>query len=326
MLLKFVKYLFRFGPIKTIKKIKDVLLGSYKKDTQKEKLPEFIDDPDVIELFRMKSTLAYLKNNYLPKISSIPTSNIYNPIRTLEKPVIWICWQLGYDNAPDIVKACIKSVKEHSNGYDVILITEENMDNYIYIPEYAKKKVHDGTFSRTHFSELIRILLIINYGGVWLDATVFLTNDIPEFILNSELFMFKTSILEYEFLPASSWFIAAKKNNPILIKLIKLLFLYWENENTLLHYYIFHISLLLLLKYDDESKELWKKILYKNNSDPHVLQFRLFDDYSDAMKKHIWQISFAHKLSHYFHYFENYEMLLKKEGTFYQYILNTLKE
>jgi mannosyltransferase OCH1-like enzyme len=303
-------------------KIINRFTGYLKKQLKKKKLYRHIDD-NVIDLLQMKYVLFYLKNKYfLTDIYNI-TPPILNQ-QIIENKVIWICWLQGYDNANNIVKACIKSVREHSNGYDVILITEKNINSYVRFPDYIIKKYKKGLITRTHFSDLLRVLLLVNYGGVWLDATVFLTDNIPEKILKSELFMFKTSILGYDFLPASSWFIAAKKNNPILKKLLNVLLSFWEKEEEMPHYYLFHIALLLLIKYDKESIELWEKILYKNNSEPHVLQSRLFYEFSDSLKDHIWQISFAHKLSHYFS--SNREALLKKEGTFYQYILSTLNE
>ena len=304
-------------------KIKNRFYNFYKNRRRRKKLYRYIDE-DVINLLRMKYVLIYLKNNYF-STDIINTPPIHNQ-QVIENKVIWICWMQGEDNANDIVKACIKSVREHSAGYDVILITEENIDSYVLFPDYIIKKYKKGQITRTHFSDLLRVFLLVNYGGVWLDATVFLTDNIPENILNSDLFMFKTSILGFDFLPASSWFIAAKKNNPILRKLLNVLFSFWEKEEEMQHYYLFHIALLLLVKYDKESAELWEKLLYKNNSEPHVLQFKLFDLFSDSLKDHIWKISFAHKLSHYFTYLDNYEALLKKEGTFYKYILGTLKE
>ncbi len=39
---------------------------------------------------------------------------------------IWICWWQGIENAPEIVKACVESIKRFSGEYEVICITEEN--------------------------------------------------------------------------------------------------------------------------------------------------------------------------------------------------------
>jgi len=292
--------------------------------TKQNKLLEYIDEP-IIDLINMKRVFNYLKDNYFEEDNN---PNLYiKPVKNIQNKVIWICWMQGYDNSPDIVKACFKSAKEHSSGFDVILITEENMNDYVHIPEHIIKKYNDGQITKTHFSDILRVLLLINYGGIWLDSTVFLSGNIPKFIIDSDLFMFKTSNVDRNaFLPASSWFIAAKKENPILIKVYNILLNYWKNEKDMMHYYLLHITLALVINYDHDANKLWNKLFYKNNSDPHVLQFKLFDEYTDSMREYIWQISFAHKLSHYFNYLENYAYLQKKEGTFYQYILKTLKE
>jgi len=297
-------------------------VNNIKSEQNSRELLKYVDEP-IMDLINIKRAFCYLKDNYK---ESINNPNPYNkPVKTIQNSTIWICWLQGYDNSPDIVKACFKSVKEHSAGYDVILITEENMGDYVHFPEHIMKKYRDGIFTKTHFSNMLRIALLINYGGIWLDATVFLSDNIPKFVLDSDLFMFKASNVDKNaFLPASSWFIAAKKGNPILTKVYNVLVKFWENETNIMHYHLFHISLALVVYYDQEAKELWNKMLYKNNSDPHVLQFKLFDEYTDSMRDYIWNISFAHKLSHYFNYLENYEYLQKKEGTFFQYILKTL--
>jgi len=293
----------------------------------KKKLLKYIDEP-VLDLLNMKKLFNYIKGKYFFYDDDIMN---YTPIKNIMNPVIWICWFQGYDNLPEIVKACFNSAKKYCVGggdiYDVILITEENILNYVHIPEYIMNKYHEGIITKTHFSDILRLLLLINYGGIWLDATVFLSGNIPKFIIDSDLFMFKTSNVDRNaFLPASSWFIAAKKGNPILIRVYNILLNFWKKEKDMKHYYLFHITLALVINNDQEANKLWNKLFYKNNSDPHVLQFKLFDEYTDSLRDYIWKISFAHKLSHYFNYLENYEYLQKKEGTFYQYILSTLKE
>jgi mannosyltransferase OCH1-like enzyme len=327
MIRKIIYNLIHFGFKQTIVKSKNRLLsilGIQQVKKNRKEFLKYIDEP-IIDLLNMKRVFYYLKDNYFEKANN---SNLYNkPLKLVQNQIIWICWLQGYENSPDIVKACFKSVKEHSSGYDVILITEENMSEYVHMPDYIMKKCNDGLITKTHFSDILRALLLITYGGIWLDATVFISGNIPEYIKNADLFMFKTSNLDKNaFLPASSWFIAAKKGNPILIKLYNILLKYWEKEKNMMHYYLFHISLALVVNYDQKANELWDKVLYKNNSDSHVLQFKLFDEYTNSMRDYIWQISFAHKLSHYFNYLEDYEYLQKKEGTFFQYIIRTLEE
>lgn len=52
---------------------------------------------------------------------------------------IWTLWWQGVDKMPPIVKATYESIKNASDK-EVVLITKDNVYEYIEIPEYIKKK------------------------------------------------------------------------------------------------------------------------------------------------------------------------------------------
>jgi hypothetical protein len=267
---------------------------------------------------RDRDTLHYLKR-YLHKTVNI--SNFYNPIQDL-KPCIWTCWLQGYNNAPPIVKACIDSMRKYAGGYEVIVLTEETISDYVSMPDNILNKYRAGVMSKAQFSDLLRTLLLINYGGVWLDSTVLLTQPIPQTFLSQSIFMFQSSILHNDIQPCSSWFIIAQKNNLILQKVFEILNSYWLNNKKLINYFIFHVTVQLIITYDDEAKCLWHKMLYKNNSDPHFLQKILFDDFDPNIKDHVWNFLFAHKLTYKF----NDSKLTERPGTYYRYIVETAEK
>jgi len=265
---------------------------------------------------RDRDTLKYLKR-YLNKNSAYSLNE--RPIKKIN-PCIWTCWLQGYDNAPPIVKACINSMQKYSNGYDVIIITEENLSDYVSMPDFITKKYKADIISATQFSDLLRTLLLINYGGIWLDATVLLTKKIPQILLDSDFFVFQSSILHNEYQPCSSWFIIAKKNNPVLLKIFEIHASYWKDNSILINYFLFHVTVQLVITYDNEAKQLWQKIFYKNDSEPHYLQKKLFDKFEPIMKDYIWDMSFAHKLTYKF----NNASLPELPETYYKHIIGTV--
>lgn len=93
---------------------------------------------------------------------------------------IWICWWQGVDQAPEIVRQCIESVRRHAGGHTVTVITEENYGEYIQIPKWIEEKYRAGTISRTHFSDVLRLCLLAEHGGMWLDATIFCVHPVLE--------------------------------------------------------------------------------------------------------------------------------------------------
>jgi hypothetical protein len=290
-------YLKKYGPIYTIKEIYYRFLHNILGDILFERR-----DKDTIRLLK-----RYLKAD---------TKGL--PLQPIKKPCIWTCWFQGIDNAPPIVKACIESMHRHSGNYEIVVITEKNMKDYANFPDYITQKFYSGIIPVAHFSDLLRTLLLVNHGGIWIDATVFLTQNIPPFLINSDFFVFQRSLLNPGLQPCSSWLIISKKDNLLLKKVITVLFNYWKINNYLIHYFIYHLTFFLLIHEDTEIKRFWENIFYKNNSDPHFLQSRLFDEYEPMMKNYIWDLSFAHKLTYKF---PNAD-LVKRENTYYKYIIN----
>ena len=89
---------------------------------------------------------------------------------------IWIFWWQGYDTAPLLVKKCIDSIIKNAGNHPVILITKENWKNYADIPDYIIEKVEKGIITLTHFSDILRMSLVSEHGGLWLDATIFVSS------------------------------------------------------------------------------------------------------------------------------------------------------
>jgi hypothetical protein len=100
---------------------------------------------------------------------------------SLHHNCIWMCWWQGIDQAPEIIRSCVKSVQKHADGHRLILITEDNYRDYVDIPEWLIKKKEEGIISRTHFSDVLRVSLLARHGGLWLDSTFFCVDTISDY-------------------------------------------------------------------------------------------------------------------------------------------------
>ncbi len=94
---------------------------------------------------------------------------------------IWICWFQGLESAPEIVKACVNSIKKKAGGHNVVILTEDNYKDYVEIPEIIEERRKQGVISRTHFSDILRVSLLAKHGGMWLDSTFFASGDISQY-------------------------------------------------------------------------------------------------------------------------------------------------
>lgn len=102
--------------------------------------------------------------------------------------IIWQYWAQGYDSVPDVVRRCLDSVEKYADGYTLVRLSDENLSNYLDLPQFVQEK--RSVYSRAFFSDLLRLMLLKTYGGVWLDATVFLSAPLPEKYMAHPFFIY----------------------------------------------------------------------------------------------------------------------------------------
>ena len=157
---RFFSYLFNFGPRLTFYYIVYPRFGGRK------------------AIFRRHEEIKrYIKLNFDSVLNKYKDA-VYPESQSFDNRMIWVCWLQGEANMPDIVRTCYNSVKANADGREVVLITSDNVEKYISIPKFIKDKVNNGKMSRTHLADYIRISLLNNYGGLWIDATVLVTDKI----------------------------------------------------------------------------------------------------------------------------------------------------
>lgn len=178
--------------------------------------------------------------------------------------VIWVCWLQGVENAPKLVQDCIESVKQHANGYKVNVITNENINQFVEIPQYIYEKKALGYISNTHFSDILRVFLLAKHGGVWVDATVFLTAPLPKQITSNSFFCLHT---QNSLINNVNWIIASCENNTLTSAIKELLLEYWKNEKTAIHYFIFQILFDLMVENNKHLQMLWQNVPVLCDSD-----------------------------------------------------------
>ena len=213
---------------------------------------------------------------------------------------VWICWLQGLEQAPEIVKKCFYSVQRNLCDHEIILITSDNMNEYVQFPDYIIDKWRQGIITNTHITDLLRLELLTQYGGMWLDATVFCSSkssDIPDFFFNSDLFFYQSLKpgRDGKSIYFSSWLMSAKSNTRILLATKELCYEYWKKNNKMIDYFLLHHFLSIVLdKYDDE----WKRIVPISNSIPHILWLRFFEEFDSRIWESLKNQTPFHKLSY----------------------------
>ena len=96
---------------------------------------------------------------------------------TANKVCIWVFWGQGEVHMPPLVKACYRQLTHYNRN--VTLVTLENIKDFIELPGIIYEKANTGKISWAHFSDIVRNTLLAKYGGLWLDATVWVSGEIP---------------------------------------------------------------------------------------------------------------------------------------------------
>ncbi len=250
-------------------------------------------------------------------LSPLPSTSVPSPIE--ENAPVWICWLQGMENAPRVVQVCYSSVQKFCTDRPIHLITNDNMSDYITLPDYVVQKYRAGIIPPTQFSDILRLALLVKYGGIWLDSTVLLTAPLPSYITHSSFFFYQHKPWVDVPLPivGSSWLLSGCKGHPVWQRLLDLLYAYWEQSNTLIDYFIFHLFLYLLVTHNSQARSLFNVTEVHANLEPHTMQLRNFGDpYSDELWNALLRTCSVHKLTYKF------QPATGSQNTIYDHVLS----
>ncbi|MDD6619623.1 MAG: capsular polysaccharide synthesis protein [Eubacteriales bacterium] len=231
-----------------------------------------------------------LYKKYSKKIGKVQ----FNKYSENQEECVYICWLQGIENAPELVQSCYQSMKHHITDKKIVVITAENYSQYVTLPDFIIEKWKKGIISNTHFSDILRLELLIEHGGIWLDSTVYLTDSLPSYITDSELFVYRAGWFDYELVNMGSWLIRSTPNNIILNETQNLLFKYWESHNYICQYFLLHLFFKMVCEeYTDE----WSNVPYFNQIDQHLLAQEINKKFDEKRFNQIKSITSVHKLT-----------------------------
>lgn len=251
-----------------------------------------VKDYEIKKVLWQKSALKHIKKYILYKDKN-PEGLVF-PCQVVPNNPIWVYWNSGLDNAPDIIKTCYKTIKKYSGG-TVILLTEKNISDYVIFPEYIMDKVRNGNIPIAGYTDLMRFALLEHYGGTWLDSTVYLSKPIPTYIMDSEFFALRNTMMLIEnpvLYPA--WFLRAKAGNKTIREIRNVAFVYWEREQHVIEYLLPNLIITELIKGTDVEK----KMPYMSTDYSEYLLKCLGDDYHQDKIEWILGLTSIHKLSY----------------------------
>lgn len=103
--------------------------------------------------------------------------NNYPVSKVVDEYVIWVFWGQGETQMPPLIQACYRQLTHFNKN--VKLITSHNVKDYIHLSPVVFEKVKNGQMTWAHFSDIVRTTLLATYGGLWIDATVWVSGELP---------------------------------------------------------------------------------------------------------------------------------------------------
>lgn len=94
---------------------------------------------------------------------------------------IYFCWLQGEENLPPLIRCCYNSLKMNAGRTKILFIDENNYSDYVELPDYIIEKHKAGKIGPAHFADIIRVNLLEKYGGLWLDATILVTEPLEKY-------------------------------------------------------------------------------------------------------------------------------------------------
>lgn len=235
---------------------------------------------------------------------------------------IWVCWWQGEENMPDLVKACYNSLRENANGHTVNLVTKENYNQYVKIPDYILYKADKGQISITHLSDVLRFSLLYKYGGLWIDATMLVTSPLPSSI-NYPFYSIKhkkkgQNIAKYRW----TSFCLFTEQHSIFAKYMRdFLLEYWSTQDKFIVYLMIDYAFAIAYETIPVIKEMVDAVPYNNlRHDDLRYLMKKNAPYNLSLYKEITTDTFLHKLT-WKKKFLDYTS--KEEPTYYKYIKDT---
>ena len=258
----------------------------------------------LIELFifdkvkRSKIKARWAKRN-LEKYLDVHAEGQLPPNESHLPLALWSYWHQGKENAPELIQRCFESVQKYEGDREINILSFDTIKDYVELPQRYYDLVSSGKMPVALFSDILRMYLLTQYGGVWIDSTILLTDKIPQEIIDSSFCVVrKDPEKDNQENKMSCYFIRADKNSPNLNAIKRTLENYWAENDFMINYFMFeHISTMLSDK-TPELKAEWDKMPYLDGEICGKLQTIMDKNFSQEEFNELKSETFMHKLTY----------------------------
>jgi putative glycosyltransferase len=233
---------------------------------------------------RHKVTREFLEKEFYEFIINYE----FNTCNQENSKIIWTLWMQGYENAPELVKSTIDSIRKFAelNNFQFILLEENTIEKYVVFPKLIKEKMDLGVIDYTKISDILRVSLLAKYGGTWVDATIYMKEEFDSSLLLQNYYTIKTGGIE-DYSPNISnnrWKGFFLSGNSSLFSFTRdFFFEYYSRYDIAVDYLLIDYIFDIAYKYDEKIKN---QMLELEKSNPNL--FWLESHLGDKFDQKVW--------------------------------------
>ncbi len=138
--------------------------------------------------------------------------------------IIWTFWD--QPERPFLVDRCIKSWRQYNPEWELRLLDRDTALRLVDMTAFQDRP----DIPLQMFTDILRLKLLLKYGGVWVDATLFCTQALDQWLPNyyeNDFFAFSCQRPDRLM---TLWFLAGTTNNPLFATWAEAVFSFWESH------------------------------------------------------------------------------------------------
>ncbi len=135
---------------------------------------------------------------------------------------IWMYWDSGFDNCPELINKSCESWAKMNPEYDVVFLHNGNLKDHLGFDLndiFFISSVDAGVAMK---ADILRLYLLKKYGGLWVDTTTFCLKPLSSWFepetVDTGFFLFRHK--ENQTRPGEAWVIASQKNGAIVSQVL----------------------------------------------------------------------------------------------------------
>jgi Capsular polysaccharide synthesis protein len=196
-----------------------------------------------------------------------PRKLLRNSHRPKQVPrILWSYWKQGESAAPDLVKSCIASWRDLNPGWDVRVLDDGSVSRFTAMTGVPESISVQG------YSDVLRVRLLDEHGGVWVDATTLCATPLDHWLpplMQSGFFAFSRPGQDRV---VASWFIASERGGTLIRAWRRSTDAYWSNVRRPYHYYWLHYLLEWVALTNHAAGARWAGTPHVSADGPHLIQ------------------------------------------------------